>query len=244
MGCLYKLTSPSGKSYIGITTLSVERRWRQHRSNANKGRGYAAGHECQALYNAIRKYGAATFTVEQLDSASEWSDLCEMEREAIREHGTRTPQGYNLTSGGDGTPGVVVSKATREKLAAGQRLRLQDPEKRSVMLRAIKKASEVRSERWWNRTPGERAEWGLRHSQRVRNGHSTPEAKERTLKAARLRGENPENRATLSRAQTGVRRAPWTDERKRVAAAQRRREWADPAMRAKRLAGFAKAREA
>jgi len=49
-GCLYALTFPNGKQYIGITSGTLRRRVNLHRSHANTGRP-------GAVYNAIRKYG-------------------------------------------------------------------------------------------------------------------------------------------------------------------------------------------
>jgi predicted GIY-YIG superfamily endonuclease len=46
---LYRLTFPSNKSYIGITTKTLERRCRGHRQGAN-------GTNKTAIACAIRKY--------------------------------------------------------------------------------------------------------------------------------------------------------------------------------------------
>ena len=56
MGFLYKATSPSGKSYIGITSKSVPERWKQHAYAASRGRR-------GLLCSAIRKYGPEAFTL-------------------------------------------------------------------------------------------------------------------------------------------------------------------------------------
>lgn len=50
MGCLYKLTFPDGKAYIGITTGTATERFSEHVYWARKGRTYCVN-------AAIRKYG-------------------------------------------------------------------------------------------------------------------------------------------------------------------------------------------
>src|SRR5262249_28878353 len=82
MGCLYKLTSPSGKSYIGITIKTFEERWAKHIEHAMGKRANGA------LYAALRKYGPDAFRHEVLAECDDWSRLCKMEIQAIKEHGT------------------------------------------------------------------------------------------------------------------------------------------------------------
>lgn len=65
MGCLYKLTSPSGKSYIGISSKGLDARWAKHVEHALGKR--TAG----ALYAALRKYGPGTFTREVLAESND-----------------------------------------------------------------------------------------------------------------------------------------------------------------------------
>lgn len=125
-GCLYRLTFPNGKSYIGITKRTAEKRFAAHVWHSiGKKRKYA-------VHSAILKFGADSVVVETLAVAA-WSDLAELEIKAIAEHGTRAPNGYNLTRGGDGVVdfdditrakmgeaniGRVPSAETREKLRA------------------------------------------------------------------------------------------------------------------------------
>ena len=57
MNIVYKITSPSGKSYIGITTKGINHRLKQHISNAINNRG-----KSPFIENAIRKYGSENIT--------------------------------------------------------------------------------------------------------------------------------------------------------------------------------------
>jgi len=89
---IYEVISPSGKSYIGLTGQSVNRRWAAHINKA--GRQNCPNHP---LYSAIRKYGAKAFrfwilervtTREEAQAAEiQWIAMCD-------------PQ-YNLSPGGD-----------------------------------------------------------------------------------------------------------------------------------------------
>ena len=94
MGFIYKYTSPNGKSYIGQTRTTVERR----RKNSY-GDGYK-GSPC--FWNAIRYFeGLQNFSLEILEE-TENDSLDERERFWIRELNTLVPNGYNIDSGGQG----------------------------------------------------------------------------------------------------------------------------------------------
>jgi len=237
MGCLYRLISPSGKSYIGITSKSFENRWRQHRLNASKRTKH--GQECRALYNAIRKYGPTSFVCTVLTEEADWSKLCLLEQEAIVKYASRWPSGYNLTSGGDGALGACPSIKARKRMSAAQRKILLDPTNHAQRLRNLCKAAEKAAEVHRAMTPEERK----LHGERVQSAHRNPLTQSRHRAGIARRWANPAERARQSKALTGRKLPSWTPERKAVAAEKRRREWADPEMRAKRLAGFARYQE-
>ncbi|MBS3799094.1 GIY-YIG nuclease family protein [Pseudoalteromonas sp. BDTF-M6] len=96
---------PTGKAYIGLTTISVSERWRLHIIHAN------AAQNPVGIKAAILKHGSDAFKVEQVDVAYSIAELVRKEIDAIQIHLTRAPLGYNLTDGGElstGTP-IVVS---------------------------------------------------------------------------------------------------------------------------------------
>lgn len=97
VGVLYQLTSPSGKSYIGITRRTAALRFAEHIEGALTGEGRKNHLAC-----AIRKYGASCFKIETLVVANDWAYLNDLEKKAIIVFGTRNPHGYNMTDGGDG----------------------------------------------------------------------------------------------------------------------------------------------
>lgn len=82
------LTSPSGKSYIGQTTRSIEKRLAEHPVKSG----------CVAISNAIQKYGWENFEKDWYECPDE--DLDFDEELLICELGTLSPGGYNLKEGG------------------------------------------------------------------------------------------------------------------------------------------------
>lgn len=82
----------NGKRYVGQTSKSLETRWQQHRTT----RG------CSALRKAIDKYGEKSFIHNVLFVELTKEQAKELEIEYIHRYNTKAPNGYNLTSGGDG----------------------------------------------------------------------------------------------------------------------------------------------
>lgn len=93
-GIIYCITNTvSGKQYVGQTTkASVLVRWHEHVAQAMRG-----STDCVALFSAIRKHGAAAFTIEEIERTAE---LDTREQHHINQLGTLAPAGYNLTPGG------------------------------------------------------------------------------------------------------------------------------------------------
>lgn len=94
---IYKLTNQiNNKSYIGLTTNTLQQRLAQHNYEANHGTD-------RPLYRAIRKYGIETFKAEVIDTATNLDELKEKEQYWIKYYNTygANGQGYNATEGGD-----------------------------------------------------------------------------------------------------------------------------------------------
>lgn len=113
LGFLYRLTFPNGKAYIGITTGTVRKRFNDHVCASTRATNTFAVHR------AIKKYGRESVKVETLATAS-FDCLKDIEVRAIAVFGTKAPNGYNLTDGGDGTIGVIRSKETLANMRAAQ----------------------------------------------------------------------------------------------------------------------------
>ena len=105
MFSVYKITSPSQKSYIGITKKTIQHRWSNHIRRAFK-EGYN-----HPFANAIRKYGPDAFEVEEL-ATYETEDEAKSAEIYFIDHfdTTNRDKGYNISKGGDydaGTGGKV-----------------------------------------------------------------------------------------------------------------------------------------
>lgn len=136
MGCLYRLNFPNGKSYIGITKFTAEERFLVHCAIAMKGK------KSWAVHRAIKKYGMENIKVETLIKADELY-LFEAEIKAIRIFNTKQPEGYNLTSGGDGVRGLT--EETLSKMSASQKGKVRSNEMKEK-LRAFFKGKPLSAE--------------------------------------------------------------------------------------------------
>jgi len=89
-GIIYKITSPSGKVYVGQTMRSFEKRIREHRDMKSK---------CSAVRNAIDKYGDE-MKYEIIEENVPQEQLDEREVFWINHFNSLAPNGYNLKTGG------------------------------------------------------------------------------------------------------------------------------------------------
>jgi group I intron endonuclease len=112
---VYKATNLiNGKSYIGITRQGLLERVKQHLKESAGGRGHV-------LHKAIRKYGVVNFTFEPVAFCGNGEEMKSMEMYCIARFGTKLPRGYNMTDGGEGMTGHLVSDETRRKLSAAKK---------------------------------------------------------------------------------------------------------------------------
>ena len=97
----------NGKSYVGITTRKIARRWYEH---------CYVGNSCGQLLNkAINKYGIDAFEIQVVASAKTIVDLKELEKQLIVQYQTKVPNGYNLTDGGDGLTGYRHTEEQKKR---------------------------------------------------------------------------------------------------------------------------------
>lgn len=101
--------SENDKMYVGVTTKGYEHRFSNHKYQSRK------NGRCSALYAAMRKHGDEKFSVELLEACHSFEHMNERERHWIKELNTMSPNGYNLTDGGDA--GVLVPESM-EKVRA------------------------------------------------------------------------------------------------------------------------------
>jgi len=96
---VYKHTSmESGKSYIGMTKFTMEKRWKEHYKLATTSNTH--------FHRAINLYGSINWEHAVLvDSISTVEEAHALERFYIKKYDT-FENGYNSTLGGEGSPGI------------------------------------------------------------------------------------------------------------------------------------------
>ena len=124
MGYIYKIDCiPTGKSYVGQTTIGPNYRLQKHYKDSRNALKYNYRTQgsfrggCTELYKAMNQYLITDFKVEQLIECDD-SKLDENEIKYVAHYNTLYPNGYNLTAGGkskhtDRTK-KLISKRTSE----------------------------------------------------------------------------------------------------------------------------------
>ncbi len=219
---LYLVTSPKGKRYVGITTRKVNRRMIGHQTAARLG-------STSPFHAAIRKYGFDAMKVETLHDSCDLDELHALEVQTIAELNTLAPNGYNLTSGGEGTSNHVVTDEQKANLSRCMQARWNDPD--FVAMRKEKSSEQARR---LNADPEHKAKFQAASRaywthERLAKRAAVVEPKQKALwadpeyrakHAARLieMNKSPEKRAAVS-ASTKLARAKQSPERRREIAA-------------------------
>lgn len=118
-GCVYCLTCPEGKKYVG-QSVDLNTRLRQHKHSPKTGGK-------SAVVNAIRNYGFDNFKVTILAEVEEKTEkerddkLFQFEKHFVKEMNTIFPNGYNVSRGGQGNPGWKWDNEYREKILKSRR---------------------------------------------------------------------------------------------------------------------------
>jgi len=117
MKYIYKITSPSGKIYIGQSKMSVENKLKAYRDlekNTKSNRKIA---------NAIQKHGFSNMKFEIIEENSNWTkeELNAREIHWIAHYNT-VNEGYNMTLGGEG----VDSECARQNALRHYRTMAED----------------------------------------------------------------------------------------------------------------------
>ncbi len=109
---IYKITNKiTNKLYIGLTTRSLDQRWKEHKK---------IGNQYSLIKKEIQKYGEENFKIEEIDECSSIADLNQREEFWIQELNTLAPNGYNLTTGGLAAKHSEVTKAKMSKTRKGK----------------------------------------------------------------------------------------------------------------------------
>ena len=196
-GCIYRIWR-GDMSYIGQTRQDPQTRIRAHFKQGGSPR----------LDNAIRKYGADEFQYEILEADIPADALSEREIYWIQHFNSVSPNGYNLTHGGEGgTPSLetrykiseahkskIISEATRRKLSESLKGKPKSAEHR-------RKISEANLGKW-------QPDSAVRRTAEANRGKPLSAEHRRKLSEAN-KGKSPsaETRRKISKALKG--RSPW-----------------------------------
>lgn len=105
----------NGKRYVGVTTDTLENRFKQHFAKTKDDKNN------QLIVKAIAKHGKENFVIRELETCDSIEQMLERERYWIQELKTfcNDPlhHGYNMTLGGEGVFGLVRTKEQRQHLS-------------------------------------------------------------------------------------------------------------------------------
>lgn len=108
---IYKIKNIiTGKEYVGKTTKPLEHRFKVHHDSSKYGSD-------TYLHKSIRKYGIDNFAIELIEEVC--GDIDEKEKYWIAEFDTLSPNGYNMTIGGEGgdtskSPNFIMAMKNRD----------------------------------------------------------------------------------------------------------------------------------
>jgi hypothetical protein len=238
----------SGRRYVGLTSQTWQKRWKNHVNAAKSAKGKGSYH----FANAIRKYGADAFSHEVLEVCSTLEEANAAEARWIERHKTRDPIfGFNIEPGGQHKPHPIrknpwddpeyrakcssnIAYCSTPEARARSKASLNTPEsrsKRSASTREAMARPDVQEKRRaFQQDSAYRARIGSSLAQTL----STPEARIR-MSAASASSATPEVRARRSASIKAALTNP--EVRARVSAASKA-ALSDPAVKSKVVAGI------
>lgn len=123
---VYRATAPNGKNYIGITSKGLEYRQSTHKRDALN------NYTNSMFHKAIRKYGFDNIEWEILEKVEDKKTAQERERFYIQQFDTYNC-GYNMTLGGEGLDGVVITEEAKRKMSVAKKGMKQHPNTRAAL---------------------------------------------------------------------------------------------------------------
>jgi group I intron endonuclease len=225
----------SGKSYVGIVSGDVKRRWRQHRHEAAKGTSTLP------LYRAMKAHGVEAFDFEVVHVADTWDEVCDKERQLIASLKTLVSEGngYNLAEGGQGPFGVKRSPELRKRISERWSAWFAENPEAKERLRELGRQQMTNPERVALSREAALAQWAnpelaAKSKAALDKFWSQPEAATfRSEKQKRLMSD-PSRRAKLRAAAVEQMSNPASKEASRKGA---QNQWANPEYRASRQGG-------
>ena len=216
---IYKITSPCGRAYVGITRTTLTTRWKAHQR--------AAKHTRVPFYDAVLEHGADAFSIKTLaECYSEWeARKCERAMIALHDTYYKGGRGFNRSIGGNGNTGGATEE-TRAKIRASMAARKEEfvahlyagQKKYNEMGRPVSEEGRAAKLR------GLKEGWKKRHS---------PEAIAKGAATRTGRKQGPDHHAKSISACAAARAAK-TPESIRKQSETNKKMWADPEFRAMR----------
>jgi group I intron endonuclease len=104
----------NNKKYVGMTTKSINCRFREHKTKSTQNLKI----DSQMIHKAMQKYGVDNFSIKSLEICENHNDLIKAEKKWIVDQNSycENGYGYNMTHGGEGTFGHRLSNTSKEKL--------------------------------------------------------------------------------------------------------------------------------
>ncbi len=197
---IYKITSPTGKIYIG-QSVDIKSRWIRHKSMPKSDKGHL-------LYNSFLSHGVDSHKFEVLERCSK-EMLNEMEIYYIEKYQTfDTEHGLNLTKGGDSK--VVFSKKTLQKMSEakkGVRPKHLIGHKHSKETRDILRKKSIGNKNWLGKNHSEETKEKLRQANLGKKASKETIEKLRILSTGRKypnkKKPTAETKAKIAKSQTG-----------------------------------------
>lgn len=118
---IYSITAPSGKLYVGMSTTSIEYRWKKH-----KDRLIRNNHHCIGLLRAYNKYGLENLKfeiLEEIDESISSEIILQKEQEWWDKYKAEGKVLYNGRPSGKGS--VNHTEETRRKISDSTKLSYQ-----------------------------------------------------------------------------------------------------------------------
>lgn len=181
----------SGRRYVGLTSQTVEKRWKNHVHAAKS----ANGKNCFHFANAIRKYGKDAFIHEVLEVCLDLDQANLAEEWWIRKLDSRNPlKGFNLKQGGSHTPHPIKNPWDRPGYREKHMNDIAScltPEARAKMT-ATHRSLEFQAKRSQiSKKFQSNPEYRARQSIIAQQSHARPEVREKLSTASRGRKPKP-----------------------------------------------------
>ena len=211
--------SVTGKLYVGQSVQPIKTRWRQHCLLSGK---------CRVIESAIKKYGAGAFSIKEIAVAESQEELDRLEQFWIARLNTISPNGYNLSGGGNGA-GKMHDETKALMREIGRR-----PE-RIAQMAEMRNRPEVRAKQ----TAGKIERWRdplkkEKYLAAIKSAFEKPEFKQRKRESCKAAWAVPENRSVWLRGLQETQRP----EAKAKRAASMIRAWNEPGARGQRGAAI------